>query len=73
MVEPRRRQPLLHLRLPRRPALVAACVGTGVNTLLLIGLLYFFHLYAQAEATLDNSAAAGLAHGFASVMLWPAG
>ena len=67
VVESRRTAPLLHLRLLRRPALVAACVGTGVNTLFLIGLLYFFNLYAQAEATLDYSAVA------ASVALLPYG
>jgi DHA2 family methylenomycin A resistance protein-like MFS transporter len=67
VVESRRAAPLLHLRLLRRPALVAACVGTGVNTLFLIGLLYFFNLYAQAAATLDYSAVA------ASVALLPYG
>jgi EmrB/QacA subfamily drug resistance transporter len=66
-VESRRTAPLLHLRLLRKPALVAACVGTCVNTLFLIGLLYFFNLYAQAEATLDYSAVG------ASVALLPYG
>lgn len=67
VVESRRAAPLLHLRLLKEPALVAACVGTCVNTLFLIGLLYFFNLYAQAAATLDYSAVA------ASVALLPYG
>ncbi|EST34187.1 hypothetical protein N566_18755, partial [Streptomycetaceae bacterium MP113-05] len=56
VVESRRRAPLLHLRLLKEPALLAACLGTCVNALFLIGLLYFFNLYAQAEAALDYSA-----------------
>ncbi|THA26893.1 MFS transporter [Streptomyces sp. RKND-216] len=55
-VESRRRSPLLHLRLLREPAVIAACLGTCVNALFLIGLLYFFNLYAQAQAALDYSA-----------------
>lgn len=67
VVESRRDAPLLHLRLLRRPAMLAACLGTCVNALFLIGLLYFFNLYAQAEAALDYSAL------LASVALLPYG
>ncbi|MQA74576.1 MAG: MFS transporter [Solirubrobacterales bacterium] len=67
MLETRRRDPLLHLRLLRIPALVAANLGTFVNAVLLIGILYFFNLYAQATVTLDYSALG------ASVALLPYG
>ncbi|MFR9675107.1 MFS transporter [Streptomyces sp. TR06-5] len=56
LVESRRRNPLLHLRLLLEPALVAACLATGINALFLIGLSYFFNIYTQAQATLDYSA-----------------
>ncbi|MGW6877154.1 MFS transporter [Streptomyces xanthophaeus] len=55
-VEARRPAPLLHLYLLRKPPLVAACIGTAVNTLFLIGFLYFFNLYALSPDTLDYSA-----------------
>ncbi|MFD6972481.1 MFS transporter [Streptomyces sp. NPDC059979] len=55
-VEARRHAPLLHLDLLRKPPLVAACVGTAVNTLFLIGFLYFFNLYALSPDTLGYSA-----------------
>ena len=48
--------PLLHLRLLRLPPLLGALVGTFANTLFLIGLIFFFNLYAQAVVTLDYSA-----------------
>ena len=56
VVETRRDVPLLHLKLLRVPALAAANVGTFVNGVFLIGLLYFFNLYLQAIVTLDYSA-----------------
>ncbi|MEV7510903.1 MFS transporter [Streptomyces sp. NPDC090085] len=55
-VEARRSAPLLHLYLLRRPPLLAACIGTAVNTLFLIGFLYFFNLYALSPDTLGYSA-----------------
>ncbi|RSS81843.1 MFS transporter [Streptomyces sp. WAC06614] len=55
-VETRRPAPLLHLALLRRAPLVAACLGTAVNTLFLIGFLYFFNLYALSPETLGYSA-----------------
>ncbi|MFF4322640.1 MFS transporter [Streptomyces sp. NPDC001568] len=55
-VESRRAAPLLHLGLLREPPLVAACIGTAVNTLFLIGFLYFFNLYALSPDTLGYSA-----------------
>jgi MFS transporter, DHA2 family, methylenomycin A resistance protein len=60
-------EPLLHLRLLRRPALIGANVGTFANTIFLIGVIYFFNLYAQAVVTLDYSAV------LASVALLPFG
>ena len=56
VVETRTPSPLLHLRLLRIPALVAANLGTFVNALYLVGVLFFFNLYAQAIVTLDYSA-----------------
>lgn len=56
VVETRTSDPLLHLDLLRIPALVAANLGTFVNALFLIGILFFFNLYAQAVVTLDYSA-----------------
>jgi EmrB/QacA subfamily drug resistance transporter len=56
VVETRTTSPLLHLRLLRIPALVAANLGTFVNALYLVGILFFFNLYAQAIVTLDYSA-----------------
>ncbi len=56
LVETRRDVPLLHLKLLRIPALVAACLGTFINGVFLIGILYFFNLYLQAVVTLDYSA-----------------
>ena len=38
------------------PPLLGALVGTFANTLFLIGLIFFFNLYAQAVVTLDYSA-----------------
>ncbi len=49
-------EPLLHLRLLRLPPLLGALVGTFANTLFLIGLIFFFNIYAQAVVTLDYSA-----------------
>lgn len=60
-------EPLLHLRLLREPPLLGANLGTFANTLFLIGLIYFFNLYAQAVVTLDYSAVK------ASVALLPFG
>ncbi len=55
-VELRTEEPLLHLRLLRMPPLLGALVGTFANSLFLIGLIFFFNLYAQAVVTLDYSA-----------------
>ena len=55
-VESRRKAPLLHLGLLRNPALIAANLGTMVNAFALIGVLFFFNLYAQSIVTLDYSA-----------------
>jgi MFS family permease len=49
-------EPLLHLRLLRKRALLGANLGTLTNTLFLIGLIFFFNLYAQAVVTFDYSA-----------------
>jgi MFS transporter, DHA2 family, methylenomycin A resistance protein len=67
LVETRTSAPLLHLPLLRIPALVAGNLGTFVNALFLIGILFFFNLYAQAVVTLDYSALV------ASVALLPYG
>src|SRR4029079_18643744 len=67
VVETRTPNPLLHLRLLRIPALVAANLGTFVNALYLVGILFFFNLYAQAIVTCDSSARA------ASLSLLPYG
>lgn len=56
VVEARTPEPLLHLGLLRNPALVAASLGTFVNALYLVGVLFFFNIYAQAVVTLDYSA-----------------
>jgi MFS transporter, DHA2 family, methylenomycin A resistance protein len=66
-VETRIEHPTLHLRLLRIPALVAANLGTFTNAIFLIGVLYFFNLYAQSVVTLDYSAVG------ASVALLPYG
>ena len=55
-VELRVDEPLLHLRLLRMPPLLGALVGTFASSLFLIGLIFFFNLYAQAVVTLDYSA-----------------
>lgn len=65
--ETRSAHPLLNLRLLRIPALAAANLGTFVNALGLIGILFFFNLYAQSIVTLDYSAV------LASVALLPYG
>jgi MFS transporter, DHA2 family, methylenomycin A resistance protein len=65
--ELRTEEPLLHLRLLRQPPLLGALVGTFANTLFLIGLIFFFNLYAQAVVTLDLSAVT------ASIALLPFG
>jgi EmrB/QacA subfamily drug resistance transporter len=49
-------EPLLHLRLLRERALLGANLGTLTNTLFLLGLIFFFNLYAQAAVTFDYSA-----------------
>jgi len=67
LFELRTDEPLLHLRLLRKRALLGANVGTFANTLFLIGVIYFFNLYAQAVVTLDCSAM------LASVALLPFG
>src|SRR6266545_1229584 len=56
LVELRVKAPLVHLRLLRNKIFTAANVGTFVNAVALIGLLYFFNLYAQSSVLLDYSA-----------------
>jgi MFS transporter, DHA2 family, methylenomycin A resistance protein len=54
-VEVRRRNPLINLALFRRRQYVAGCFATFTNTVGLIGLLYFFNLYAQSSVLFDLS------------------
>lgn len=54
-LELRREDPVLHLRLLRNPALIGSALGTGANAMQLIGLLFFFNIYAQASVTLAYS------------------
>jgi MFS transporter, DHA2 family, methylenomycin A resistance protein len=56
LVELRVASPLVHLRLLRNRIFTAANIGTFVNAVALIGLLYFFNLYAQSSVLLDYSA-----------------
>ena len=56
MVELRVAQPLMHLRLLRIHAFTGGNLGTFVNALGLIGILYFFNLYVQSVVLLDWSA-----------------
>jgi EmrB/QacA subfamily drug resistance transporter len=66
-VELRKDEPLLHIRLLRNRALIGASVGTAANAVQLLGVLFFFNIYAQASVTLDLSAV------MASVALLPFG
>jgi MFS transporter, DHA2 family, methylenomycin A resistance protein len=56
LVELRVRSPLVHLRLLRNHVFTAGNVGTFAGTVGLIGMLYFFNLYAQSSVLLDYSA-----------------
>jgi len=56
LVELRVHGPLVHLRLLRDAVFTAGNVGTFVNAVGLIGILYFFNLYAQSSVLLDYSA-----------------
>jgi MFS transporter, DHA2 family, methylenomycin A resistance protein len=56
LVELRVSSPLMHLRLLRDPIFTAGNIGTFVNAIGLIGILYFFNLYAQSSVLLDYSA-----------------
>src|SRR5215204_1489718 len=56
LVELRVRAPLVHLRLLRDAVFTAGNIGTFVNAIGLIGILYFFNLYAQSSVLLDYSA-----------------
>ncbi|MFL6241431.1 MAG: MFS transporter [Acidimicrobiia bacterium] len=56
LVELRVQAPLVHLRLLRDAVFTAGNIGTFVNALGLIGILYFFNLYAQSSVLLDYSA-----------------
>ena len=56
LVELRTKQPLVHLRLLANRVFTGGNVGTFVNSVALIGLLYFFNLYAQSSVLLDYSA-----------------
>jgi MFS transporter, DHA2 family, methylenomycin A resistance protein len=67
VVELRTEAPLVHLRLLRIPVFTAGNVATFANALGLIGILYFFNLYAQSSVLLDYSAL------LASVALMPFG
>src|SRR5918995_1157047 len=55
VVELNRRSPLVNLALFRRRRFVAGCFATFANTVGLIGLLYFFNLYAQSSVLFDLS------------------
>ena len=50
------RDPMLHLGLLRTRELLGANIGTFANAVTLIGVLFFFNLYAQSAFTLDESA-----------------
>jgi MFS transporter, DHA2 family, methylenomycin A resistance protein len=67
LVELRVKAPLVHLRLLRDRVFAAGNIATFANALGLIGLLYFFNLYAQSSVVLDYSAL------LASVALLPMG
>jgi MFS transporter, DHA2 family, methylenomycin A resistance protein len=56
LVELRVKAPLVHLRLLRDAVFTAGNIGTFVNSIGLIGILYFFNLYAQSSVLLDYSA-----------------
>jgi len=56
LVELRVKAPLVHLRLLRDAIFTAGNIGTFVNAIGLIGILYFFNLYAQSSVLLDYSA-----------------
>jgi MFS transporter, DHA2 family, methylenomycin A resistance protein len=56
LVELRVKAPLVHLRLLRDAVFTAGNIGTFVNSIALIGILYFFNLYAQSSVLLDYSA-----------------
>jgi MFS transporter, DHA2 family, methylenomycin A resistance protein len=56
VVELRGEAPLVHLRLLRNPVFTAGNIGTFINAVALIGILYFFNLYAQSSVLLDYSA-----------------
>jgi MFS family permease len=55
VVELHRRSPLVNLALFRRRRYLAGCFATFTNTVGLIGLLYFFNLYAQSSVLFDLS------------------
>jgi EmrB/QacA subfamily drug resistance transporter len=54
-VELRRRNPLVNFSLFRRRQYVAGSLATFTNTVGLMGLLYFFNLYAQSAVLFDYS------------------
>jgi MFS transporter, DHA2 family, methylenomycin A resistance protein len=56
LIELRIQAPLVHLRLLGNRVFTAGNVGTFVNAVALIGLLYFFNLYVQSSVLLDYSA-----------------
>lgn len=56
LVELRVTSPLMHLRLLRDPMFTAGNIGTFADSIGLIGILYFFNLYAQSSVLLDYSA-----------------
>lgn len=56
LVELRVKVPLVHLRLLRDRVFAGANIATFANALGLIGILYFFNLYAQSSVLLDYSA-----------------
>jgi MFS family permease len=67
VLERRRAQPLMHVALLRDRVYAAGNITTFASTVGLIGLLYFFNLYAQSAVTFDFSAVK------ASVALLPYG
>lgn len=67
IIELRRAEPMVHLRLLRNRVYAAGNLVTLLSTIGLIGFLFFFNLYAQSEATFGYSAVA------ASLVLLPYG
>jgi EmrB/QacA subfamily drug resistance transporter len=56
LIEPRRPSPLVTFAFFRRPAFLAANVGTFVVTFVLFGVFYVYNLYLQNDLLFDYSA-----------------